>query len=138
MSPRERADRLFDRVMRLSSEGKVDSVQFFAPMVMQVYQGLGALDSDQRYDYGRVAEVVGAPEVARAQADSILRDNPNHLLGLILAAKAAFMRGDSTAVRGFERRLLQAAPAEQQKQLPEYATHKLEITNALGEAGKRR
>ena len=32
MSPRDIADRLFDRVMRLSSEGKVDSAQFFATM----------------------------------------------------------------------------------------------------------
>jgi hypothetical protein len=32
MSPRERADRLFDRIMRLDTEGKKDSVQFFAPM----------------------------------------------------------------------------------------------------------
>ena len=36
LSPRERADRLFDRIMRLSSEGKTDSVQYFAPMAMSV------------------------------------------------------------------------------------------------------
>jgi hypothetical protein len=48
LSPRERADRLFDRMMRLSSEGKADSVQFFAPMAISVYQSLGALDADLR------------------------------------------------------------------------------------------
>ena len=32
MSPRDAADRLFDRVMRLQEEGKRDSVVFFAPM----------------------------------------------------------------------------------------------------------
>src|SRR5690606_163445 len=35
MSPQERADRLFDRVMQLSSRGQGDSVQFFAPMAIQ-------------------------------------------------------------------------------------------------------
>ena len=34
MTPRERADRLFDRIMRLDTEGKKDSVQFFAPMAI--------------------------------------------------------------------------------------------------------
>src|SRR5688572_30100231 len=32
LTPRERADRLFDRVMRLHERGRTDSVQFFAQM----------------------------------------------------------------------------------------------------------
>jgi len=134
MSPRERADRLFDRLMRLTSEGKVDSVQFFAPMALSAYQSLGALDTDLRYDYGRVAEVTGAAEIARAQADSILRDNPTHLLGLVLASRAAAMRGDETARQEFDRRLLAAEPAERPKQLVEYERHQADILNALADA----
>ncbi len=42
MSPRERADRLYDRVMRLGDEGKRDSVDFFLPMVLSAYQNAGA------------------------------------------------------------------------------------------------
>ena len=34
MSPEERAQRLFDRVMRLNEEGKQDSAQFFLPMAL--------------------------------------------------------------------------------------------------------
>ena len=137
LSPRERADRLFDRVMRLSSEGKTDSVQFFAPMALSVYQSLGPLDADLRYDFGRVAEVAGAAEIARAQADSILASDSTHLLGLVLGARAAQLRGDSAAARAFSRRLLAAEPSESAKKLPEYERHQGDILEALAEARRR-
>ncbi len=137
LSPRERADRLYDRVMRLSSEGKTDSVQFFAPMALSVYQTLGPLDADLRYDFGRVAEVSGAVEIARAQADSILSGDSTHLLGLVLAVRAAQLRGDSTAARTFARRLLAAEPSESAKKLPEYERHQGDILEALAEARRR-
>jgi hypothetical protein len=137
LSPRERADRLYDRVMRLSSEGKTDSVQFFAPMALSVYQSLGPLDADLRYDFGRVAEVSGAAGIARAQADSILAGDSNHLLGLVLGVRAAQLRGDSAAARTFSRRLLAAEPSESAKKLPEYQRHQGDILEALAEARRR-
>lgn len=137
LSPRERADRLFDRVMRLHSEGKSDSVQFFAPMALSTYQTLGPLDADLRYDFGRVAEAAGALEVARAQADTILRTDSTHLLGLILGMRAAELRGDTTAARRFAQRLLAAEPSESPKQLPEYQRHQGDILEALAEARRR-
>jgi hypothetical protein len=137
LSPRERADRLFDRMMRLSSEGKSDSVQFFAPMALSVYQSLGTLDADVRYDYGRVAEVAGEAAIASAQADSILATDSNHLLGLVLAVRAAQLRGDSTAATGYRRRLLAAEPAESAKRLPEYERHQSDILEALAEARRK-
>jgi double zinc ribbon protein len=137
LSPRERADRLFDRVMRLSSEGKTDSVQFFAPMALSVYQSLGPLDADLRYDFGRVAEVAGASEIARAQADSILASDSTHLLGLVLGVRAAQLRGDSAAARGYARRLLAAEPSESAKNLPEYQRHQGDILEALAEARRK-
>jgi len=137
LSPQERADRLFDRIMRLSAEGKPDSVQFFAPMAMSVYQTLGPLNADQRYDLGRIAETAGAVEVARAQADTILRSDSTHLLGLVLGIRAAQLRGDTVAARGFSRRLLAAEPTESAKQLPEYQRHQSDILDALAEARRR-
>jgi hypothetical protein len=137
LSPRERADRLYDRVMRLSSEGKTDSVQFFAPMALSVYQSLGPLDADLRYDFGRVAEVAGAAGIARAQADSILASDSTHLLGLVLGIRAAQLRGDSVAARGYARRLLAAEPSESAKRLPEYQRHQGDILEALAEARRK-
>ena len=137
LSPRERADRLYDRVMRLSSEGKADSVQFFAPMALSVYQSLGPLDADLRYDFGRVAEVAGVADIATAQADSILASDSTHLLGLVLAVRAAQLRGDNAAAGGYRKRLLAAEPSESAKRLPEYQRHQSDILEALAEARRQ-
>ena len=137
LSPRERADKLYDRMMRLSSEGKTDSLQFFAPMALAVYQSVGPMDADLRYDFGRVAEVAGAVEIARAQADTILANDSTHLLGLVLAIRAAQLRNDAAAAAGFRRRLIAAEPTETPKQLPEYQRHQSDILDALAEARRQ-
>ncbi|HZS60810.1 MAG TPA: zinc ribbon domain-containing protein [Gemmatimonadaceae bacterium] len=130
MSPGERADRLYDRVMRLHEEGKDDSVRFFSPMVMQAYQMLGPLDADQHYDLGRIAEVLGMGDLAKAEADTILKAQPTHLLGLTLAARVS----TPDKKRDFYKRLLAAEPAERKKALPEYDRHKDDIDAALATA----
>jgi hypothetical protein len=136
LSPQERADRLYNRVMLLATQGKIDSVQFFAPMALTSYQMLSPLNADQRYDMGRIGEVAGALPLAKAQADSILRENPNHLLGLILEARVAVLSGDSTQLHSYERRLLAAEKGELAKKREEYSRHQDDITNALQQARK--
>jgi hypothetical protein len=134
MSPEERAERLFNRVMLLASQGKSDSVLFFAPMALEAYQLLSPPTLDQRYDVGRIAEVAGALPLAKAQADTILLENPNHLLGLILGARIASLSGDETARRRYETRLLQAEKTETGRKLPEYERHQDDITAGLANA----
>lgn len=138
MSPRERAGRLFDRIMRLSSEGKTDSVQFFAPMALAAFESLGELDSDLRFDLGRIAEVSGNLELAAAQADSILMAAPDHLLGLVLAARIAKSRGDEARYRALTQRLLAVQERELARGLPEYTMHRAEIDLALQQARSAR
>ena len=133
MTPAERASRLFDRVMRYDEEGKRDSLETFAPMAMVAYEMVGRLDADQRYDLGRIGEVSGNYNVAKAQADTILRARPTHLLGLILAAR---MSPDPKVARAYERRLLDAAPAELEHPLPEYQRHRNDIEGAIAAAKK--
>jgi hypothetical protein len=122
--------------MLLASQGKVDSVQFFAPMALTAYQMLSPLNADQRYDMGRIGEVAGAIPLAKAQADSILRENPNHLLGLILEARLAMLAGDSTSLHSYERRLIAAEKSEMARKREEYLRHQDDITNALQQARK--
>ncbi|HCU10696.1 MAG TPA: hypothetical protein DGB72_01055 [Gemmatimonadetes bacterium] len=136
LSPQERADRLYNRVMLLATQGKIDSVQFFAPMALTAYQMLSPLNADQRYDMGRIGEVAGALPLAKAQADTILRENPNHLLGLILEARLATLAGDTTQLHSYERRLIAAQKAELAKKRDEYTRHQDDITNALSQARK--
>jgi tetratricopeptide (TPR) repeat protein len=134
MSPAERADRLYDRVMRLHAEGKDDSVRFFSPMILQAYQMLGPLDADHHYDLGRIGEVLGLADLAKAEADTILQTQPTHLLGLTLAARAATLDKQPTQARDYYKRLLTAEPAERKKALPEYARHRDDIDAALATA----
>jgi hypothetical protein len=133
MDPTEIANRLFDRIMRLNTEGKSDSVQFFAPMAIQAYQMVEdrqghRWDLDQRYDVGRIAEVAGALPVAKAQADTILQKSPNHLLGLILASHVAKKAGNTPAAREYAAQFARAKAGELAKTLPEYQKHASDIT----------
>lgn len=138
MSPEERANRLFDRIMRLDSEGKTDSVQFLAlNMFIPQLRSMEPLDLHLRYDLGRVGVAAQTADVATAQADTILRTSPTHLLGLALAVRAAQFRGDDAAARAFERRLLAAERAELAKNLPEYTEHRADIDLALADARRR-
>lgn len=136
MTPREQASKLYDLIMRMSEAGHTDSVQMFAPMATGAYEMLDSLSLDDRYDLGRIGVITGAYPLATAEADTILRKHPDHLLGLILAAEAANARKDTAAEKKYLDRLVKAAPAEQAKKLPEYQEHENDITAALAKARK--
>lgn len=135
LSPEQAADRLFDRIMRLSEQGRVDSVQFFAPMAIASYDMLRPLDADKRFHLGMIALATRYAEmipVARAQADTILATDATHLLGLALAVRSARAANDTASAGRFQRRLREAAPAERQRGRPEYELHRPIIDDALG------
>lgn len=137
MTPQERASRLFDRIMRLSEEGKRDSVELFASMAIPVYESLGALDLDARYDLGRIALVSAQLALARAQADTILQEAPDHLLGLVLAIAVAEAQGNQSQRASLERRLVAAETSQRSRDLPEYTRHRSDIDAALAAARRR-
>lgn len=133
MSPQERADRLFERVMRYVGEGQGDSIALFAPMAIQSQLAVTPLDAHRRYDAGLLGMVSGDGAMARAQADTILREQPDHLLGLVLAMRTAGMSGDAAARTAFARRLESVAERERARRLPEYLEHEPDIAAALRE-----
>jgi len=137
MSPEEQASKLYDRMMGAFEAGHMDTVQMFAPMATAAYQMLDSLTLDERYDLGRLGEISGAYNLAAAEADTILQKNPNHLLGLILAAQAAHSLNETANEKKYLARLVKAAPAEQAKKRPEYQLHENDIKAALDEARKR-
>jgi hypothetical protein len=134
MSPAERAIQLHDRIMRLHAAGKQDSVEFFAPMGIAAFEMLGDLDDDSRYDLGMIGWASNNAAVAKAQADTLLSQNTNHLLGLILAARAANMEKREADERRFYQRLVAAEPAERATGRSEYLIHERDIVAALEEA----
>jgi hypothetical protein len=100
-------------------------------MAMQAYEMIGPLTLHSRYDVGMIAFVTGDAAIATAQADTILKSDKTHLLGLILAAKAAGLRNDAKARAAFEQRFAAAAPSELAKKVPEYEDHKADVDAAL-------
>ena len=134
MTPSERASRLYVRVMEYAEAGKVDSVATFAPMVLAAHEMLEQPTMDERYHFGRVAEVVGAANVAKAQADTILSAQPRNLLGLLLAARAARATNDVAAAKQFDQRLLAALASELATRNEDYENHRAEIDRAAAEA----
>lgn len=133
MSPQERADRLFQRVMTYVSAGQSDSVTFFAPMAILSFEALAPLDAHQRYDLGLLGLVSGDGVMARAQSDSILAQSPNHLLGLILGMRASGLLGDRDARARFAAQLEASLASERAKALPEYSDHAPDIDAAVRE-----
>ena len=132
LSPSDIANRLFDRIMRLNDQGKADSVAFFAPMAVQAYQMVQQeqghpLDADQRFDVGRIGEVAGALQIARAQADTIRQQQPDHLLGLLLAGQAAKLSGNTAALNEYKAKFTSVKARELAKNLPEYKRHRSDI-----------
>ena len=124
--------------MGAAERGRDDSVRFFLPMALQAYEALGTLSVDQRYDLGRLAEVAGDANLAKAQADTILAAQSNHLLGLVLASRAARLRRDVRAESTYLDRLAKSERSERAKQLPEYLLHQNDIDIALAEWRQRR
>ncbi|HET9797371.1 MAG TPA: zinc ribbon domain-containing protein [Gemmatimonadaceae bacterium] len=134
LTPEQRAERLYDRIMTEHEAGRQDAVRSFLPMAVAAYQMLDSLNLDQRYDLGRLGEVGGDTTLARAQADTILEKRPTHLLGLILGARIARMEGNDARARALDGRLVAAAPQERNAGLPEYLLHKNDIDSALAAA----
>lgn len=136
LSPEERVDRLFNRVMTLAEAGKMDSVRFFAPMALNALAALMPYDNHRRYDLGLIQLTVGNAASAGAQADSILASSRTHLLGLTLAMRVATAENRPADARRFAAALRAAAASERAKGLREYTEHARDIAEAL-ETGVR-
>ncbi len=99
MSPREQADRLFNRVMSAHEEGDQSSVDMFKPMALQAYAMIGTLDPDAHYHVGLMQVVSGDLDAALARADSIEALVPGHLFSFMLRHSAARMANDDAAAQ---------------------------------------
>lgn len=122
-TPREQADRLFDRVMRSRSAGDDADAEFFAPMAIQAYGMAGELDDDGLYHLSLLHAIAGDPAAARATAERILSRSPDHLLALAAAAAAARQEGEDEDTGVYSRRFLDAYESERSRDLAEYQIH---------------
>jgi predicted nucleic acid-binding Zn ribbon protein len=123
MTPRERADRLFDRIVDAAERGDTAEIARFQPMAIAAYDLLAERDADARYHMGVIHTLVGNSGGARAQLDTLRSAAPSHLLGLMLDYTIARVEGDTPAQRRLYRRFADAYDAEIAKPQPEYQAH---------------
>jgi hypothetical protein len=136
MTPRERADRLYNRVMTSASAGDTAQARAFLPMALAAYDQVPALDPDGHYHAAVLLLLGDDPAAARARADSILREAPTHLFGLFTAAQAERGLGNATTARDFYRRFLAHYDEELARGRPEYSDHRDVLPMSRAEAAR--
>jgi tetratricopeptide (TPR) repeat protein len=123
MTPREAADRLYERVMRADAAGDSAQVQMFLPMSVQAYAQARPLDPDGLFHLSLLLQIGGEYADGLAVAQEALEGNPDHLLNLGAAAQAAEGQGDVGSARAYWGRFLEVYDQEMAKGLPEYGDH---------------
>ena len=123
MSPREAADRLFNRVMIANESGNTAEALKFAPMAIQAYDGVGTLDNDARYHVALIHMTTGDIDGARVQIEMLRKSVPNHLLGFMLEHQIAEHGGKKDSAARAYKDFLAAYDAEIAKGRAEYQDH---------------
>ena len=123
MSPRQAADRLFNRVMAASENGDTAEALQFAPMAIQAYDNLGTLDNDARYHVALLHITAGDIKNARVQVDMLRLSSPNHLLAFMLEHQITERGGNKDSAAQAYKAFLAAYDAEIAMGREEYQDH---------------
>jgi len=131
MTPRQAADRLFNRVMTASENGDSAEALRFAPMALQAYNNLGTLDNDARYHVALLHLTQNDSKGARVQVDLLRKAVPNHLLGFMLEHEIAVRSGKQDSVARSFKAFLAAYDTEIAVDRVEYQDHLKNIERFL-------
>jgi hypothetical protein len=123
MSPRDAADRLFDRVMRTISAGDTAGALGFQPMAVQAYELVGDLDLDGMFHLALLQQLTD-PAATLATAKRMLEAEPDHILGLGMAGEAAVAMGEQATAREYFEHLLRVYDTQFARNLVEYDAHR--------------
>jgi len=134
MSPRERADRLFNRIVAAAERNDFNEVAFFTPMASQAYQLLGQLDSDARYHLGLIYALSSRPAAALAHADTLKQGQPGHLLATVIQNEVAKVTGDEPGRVATYQTFLSNYASEIASGKREYSEHRRTLDLFLEEA----
>jgi hypothetical protein len=124
MTPRERFDRLFNRVMQAAERGDTTTVFTFTPMALGAYGQLDSVDADARYHAAVLQMQVGEFPAALALADTILAQQPGHLFGYVIRGTVAQFKNDPVARRLAQQDFLTHYAQETSSKRVEYLEHK--------------
>ena len=134
MSPQQRADSLFNAVMRAHFRGDQFEVVSFAPLALEAYGSLGTLSNDARFHIGTIYSVAGPMEMALVQADSLELDVPGHLFSAMLRGSIGRVRRDTVELYRSYRAFLDRYESETAAGRAEYLEHSTSIEAFLAQA----
>jgi hypothetical protein len=123
MTPRERFDRLFNRIMQAAERADSAEVTRFTPMALGAYSQLDVADADARYHAAVLRMQVGDFAGAGALADTILAEAPGHLFGYIVHGETAARTNDSAGRARARRDFLAQYGREMKAGRVEYLEH---------------
>ena len=137
MTPKERYDRLYNRVMRAAESGDQATVAQFTPMTVTAYQQLDSVDADARFHMAMLLLHTGHVPGAAAEGDSILKATPGHLFGYMIRGTVARWDKDAAGLKKAQQEFLTRYDAEMKAKRPEYSEHERAVNDfrasALGE-----
>jgi hypothetical protein len=134
MSPRERFDRLYNRIMEAAAQGDSAQVIRFTPMALGAYAQLDTVNADARYHAAVLHLQVGDVSGASALADTILAQSPGHLFGYMIRGTSAGITHDSAAAAQAHHDFLAHYRAEMAAGRIEYREHQPVIEEFKTEA----
>jgi hypothetical protein len=135
MTPREAADRLFNRVMMADEQGDDAEVAQFAPMAVSAYEMLDSMDPDALYHVGLVQAAAGNIDQARDFNERLKAIVPNHLLGALLDYRLAKAENKTDVADAAARRFQDHYDDEMAIGRPEYQHHQASLERFRAQAG---
>jgi hypothetical protein len=107
MSPRQAADRLYDRAMSELDGGDFERSAFFLDMGLQAYAAVPPeeIDADARFHMGLMQLHLGDTAAARQNGVTIVEGEPDHLLGLILLARVSEFEEEADVAAEYRERM---------------------------------
>ena len=126
MTPREQFARLADLIETAMAAGDTAKVVRFFPMAESAFASLtdSTRDNDARFHMGLLRVRVGHSPAALAQADSLTKGAPSHLLASYIRAIVGDIQNDTTAAKKARRAFREHFTAEVALNRPEYQMHR--------------
>ncbi|HEX7337701.1 MAG TPA: hypothetical protein VF252_10875 [Gemmatimonadales bacterium] len=127
LSPRERFNRLYNRIMTAAQAGDEATATRFMPMALMAYAQLDTVDADARYHLALLKAHNGEVDASRALADSILARDPRHLFGYVIRGTVARFRKDQKSLNAAYEGFLTRYDEEMKAGRQEYEEHRTSI-----------
>lgn len=138
LSPRDRFDRLYNRIMKSAESGDETGVEQFTPMALMAYQQLDTIDADARFHAALLKLHTGDITGARALGDTVLLKTPGHLFGYIILGTADRWAKDEAGLKREYAGFLAHYDAEMKMARPEYTDHSRSLSDfKLAAEGKK-